>query len=101
MHRRVTITTYSIALKLTIRPDIKQSARGVIRTSTEGVAVGEELNGIDIRVVCGERLDALLLADIPKLGKSVTGTRHELVVIERVDAQAHDVSEMVGKLVHL
>lgn len=46
-------------------------------------------------------LHALLLADIPQLRESVASTRDELVVVEGVDAQAHHIAEMVGKLVHL
>lgn len=46
-------------------------------------------------------LHALLLSDVPELGESVASTRDELVVVERVDAQAHNVAEMVGEFVYL
>lgn len=45
-------------------------------------------------------LDTLLLSDVPQLRKRVASTRHKLVVVKRVDAQAHDIAEMVGKLVY-
>ena len=48
-----------------------------------------------------KRLHTLLLSDIPELGESITSTRDELVVVERVDAQAHNVAKMIGKLVYL
>lgn len=51
--------------------------------------------------MCGESLDTLLLSDVPKLCESVASTGDELVVVKRVDAQAHDVAEMVGKLLKL
>lgn len=49
----------------------------------------------------GESLHALLLTDIPQLSEGIAGAGDELVVVEGVDAQAHDIAEMVGKLVHL
>lgn len=49
----------------------------------------------------GEGLHTLLLADIPQLSEGVASARNELVVVERVDAQTHHVTQMVGKLVHL
>jgi hypothetical protein len=93
--------SYLVRSKFAIGADVEKTARCVVRTSTKSVSVGEELNSVDVGVVGGEGLDTLLLADIPQLSKGVAGTRHELVVVERVDAQAHDIAEMVGKLVHL
>ena len=49
----------------------------------------------------GESLDALLLSDVPELRESVASTGDELVVVERVNAQAHYVAEMVGEFMHL
>ena len=49
----------------------------------------------------GKGLHTLLLPDIPELGEGVTGTGNELVVVERVDAQAHDIAKMVGEFGHL
>lgn len=51
--------------------------------------------------MCGERLDALLLTDIPQLRERVASTGDEIVIVHGVDAQAHDITQMVGKLVQL
>lgn len=45
-----------------------------------------------------EGLDGLANTDVPQFGEHVAGTRDKDVVGSRVDADAHDVSEMVGKL---
>lgn len=87
--------------ELTIGTDIEQTAGSVIRSSTEGITIGEELNGVDVRVVGGEGLHALLLANIPQLGERIAGAGDELVVVERVDAQAHDIAKMIGEFVYL
>lgn len=92
-------SSYRVALQLAVGTNIKQTAGCVVGTGTEGIAVGEVLDGVDVRVMCCESLDALLLADIPELGEGVAGTGHELVVVERVDGQTHDIAEVVGKLV--
>jgi len=49
----------------------------------------------------GESLNTLLLSNVPKLCEGIAGTRNELVVVERVDAQAHDIAEMIGKFLQL
>lgn len=59
------------------------------------------MNGVDVRVVGGKSLNTLLLSDVPKLSESIARTRNKLVVVEGVDAQAHDVAEMVGKFLEL
>jgi len=97
----IIIHTYSVTLKFAIRTNVKQSARRVVRASTESVSVGEELNRIDVGVVCRKGLAALLLTNVPQLGESIASTRHELVVVERVDAQAHDVAQVVGEFCDL
>ena len=93
--------TYSVALQFSVGADIEKTARSVVGTSTESVSVGEELNGVDVRVVGGESLDTLLLSNVPKLCEGVASTGNELIVVEGVDAQAHDIAEMVGKLLQL
>ena len=65
------------------------------------MTVGEVLDGVDVRIVRRERLNALLLPNVPKLSKSVARTRDELIVVDRVDAEAHHVTQMIGKLVQL
>ena len=82
-------------MEFAIRTNVKQPARSVVGAGTKRVAVGEELDGIDIRVVRRERLYTLLLPNVPKLGKGITGAGDELVVVERIDTQAHHITKMV------
>lgn len=96
-HCLLSFTTYSVALELAIRTNVEKSARGIVGTSTESVSVREELNGVDVGVVCCKGLAALLLTDVPQLGESIASTGNELVVVERVDAQAHDIAQVVGE----
>lgn len=65
------------------------------------MSIGEELNGVDIRLVTSEGLDSLSSADIPELSESIASTGDESVLVGRVKADAHDVAEMVGKLSNL
>lgn len=90
-----------VALQLSVGADVEKTARSVVGTSTKSVSVGEELDGVDVRVVSSEGLNALLLSNIPELGESIASTGNELIVVERVDAQAHNVAEMVGKFLQL
>jgi len=82
-------------LELAIRTNIEEPARGIVRTGTESVSVGEELDGVDVGVVCCKGLAALLLTDIPQLSERIASTGHELVVVKRVDAQAHNIAQVV------
>jgi len=93
--------TYGVTLQFPIGPDVEETTRRIIRPGTEGVAVGEELDGVDVRVVRSKRLHTLLLSYIPQLSECVAGSRHKLVVVEWVYAQAHDVAKVVRKLMYL
>lgn len=99
--RRQFKKTYGVALQLSVGADVEKTARSVVGTSTKSVSVGEELDGVDVRVVSSEGLNALLLSNIPELGESIASTGNELIVVERVDAQAHNVAEVVGKFLQL
>lgn len=60
------------------RAGIEQAAGRVVRTRTEGFAVREELNGVDIRFMTSERqLGARTVTDIPQLRVGIAGARHE------------------------
>ena len=65
------------------------------------MAVGEELDGVDVGLVAGKCLDRLSGANVPELGKGIAGARDECVLVGRVEADAHDVAEVVGELGHL
>ena len=92
--------TDRVRLHLSVRTDIEETAGCVIGAGAEGVSTGEILNGVDIGVVSSECLHTFLLADIPEFGEGVAGTGDELVGVEGVDAQAHDIAQMVGKFVY-
>lgn len=89
---------YRVHVQLTISPDIEESASCVVGASSKGHSVGEELDGIDVGFVTGECLNSLAGADIPEFGESITRSRHKDVGIRRVDAQTHDVAQMVCEL---
>ena len=87
-------STYTINVELPVGTDIEQAAGGVIRTGDKRVTIGEELNGVDVRLVCGKGLDGLSCTDIPQLGKRITSARDEGVLVGRVKADAHDLHEV-------
>ena len=62
------------------------------------MTIREELDGVDVGLVASEGLDSLTSTNIPELGESIASTRDESVLVGRVKADAHDVSEMVGEL---
>ena len=45
----------------------------------------------------GKGLDSLSGTDIPKLRKSIASARDEDVLVGRVDADGHDITQMVGE----
>lgn len=94
-------TTHRIALKFPVCANVKQPTRRIIGTCAKSVAIGEELNGVDIGVVSSKGLTALLLPNVPKLGECVAGARNKLVVIQWVYAQAHHISKVIRKLCDL
>lgn len=92
------IGAYAIEIKFPVGTNIEEPAGGVIRTCYERVTVGEELNGVNVRLVTGKRLNGLASSNIPQLGKSVAGTRDEGVLVRWVQADAHDIAQVVGEL---
>lgn len=49
----------------------------------------------------GKSLDGLTGTDIPKLGESVAGARDEDVLVGRVDADGHDIAQVIGEFGNL
>lgn len=90
--------TNLVDVELAIGTNIKQTARSVVGTSAKGVAIGEELDGVDVRLVTSKSLHSLAGTDIPQLGESVAGTGNEDVLVGRVDADRHHIPQVVGKL---
>lgn len=62
---------YLVGVEFPIGTDIEETAGGVIGTGTEGVSVGEELNGVDIGFVTSKGLDSLAGTDIPKFSEGI------------------------------
>lgn len=62
------------------------------------MTIGEKLDGVDIGLVASECLYGLAGANIPKLSERIASTRHKGVLVCGVQADAHDVAQMVGKL---
>lgn len=65
------------------------------------MAIGEELDGVDIGLVAGKCLNRLSGTDIPELSESIAGSRNEGVGVRGIKADAHHVSEMVGEVNNL
>lgn len=95
------MVTNLVNVKFAVGTDIEQTAGSVVGASAKGVAIREELNGVDVRLVASKRLHSLAGTDIPQLGESVAGTGHEDVLVGRVDADRHHIAQVVGKLSHL
>lgn len=82
----------SVSVDLSVGTDVEETARRVIRTSDEGVAIGEALDGVNVRLVTGEGLDgSLTITVIPQLGGGITGARAEGVVAIP-DRDGHNVT---------
>lgn len=90
--------THLICVELSVSADVEEAAGSIVRSSTKGISVREELNGVDIRFVTREGLHSLARTNIPQLGERVASTGYKDVVVGGVDADAHHISEMVGKL---
>lgn len=65
------------------------------------MAVGEELNGVNIGLVASKSLNGLAGSDIPKLGEGIASTGNESVLVGRVQADAHHIAKVVRKLGNL
>lgn len=90
--------SYAVLIELSIGTDIKQTASSIIRTSDKGMAIWKELNRVDIRFVSRKGLNGLASSNIPELRKRITSTRDEGVLVGWIDANAHDVAQMIGEL---
>lgn len=62
------------------------------------MTIGEKLDGVDIGLVPSEGLHSLARTYVPQFSEGIAGTRNEGVLVCRVQANAHDIAEMVGKL---
>ncbi len=94
-------STYAVEVKFRIRSNVEKPTCGIIGTCVQRVAIWEEVDGVDIRFVAGERLHSLAGANIPQLSEGVAGTRNKRVLVCGIQADAHDIAQVVGKLHNL
>ena len=90
--------TDGVLVQLSIGSNVEQATGGIVGAGAKGVAIGKELDGVDVRQVAGESLNGLAGPNIPQLGKAIAGAGDEDVLVGGVDADAHDVTEVVGEL---
>jgi len=85
-----------ILVDLVVGTDVEQTARRVVGTGDESVAIGEELHGVDVGLVASEGLDAGSLVvvgtHIPELTGGVARTGDKGVVVHR---NAHHITSVV------
>lgn len=96
-------TQYLVALvnvEFTICTNVEETAGSIIRARAECISVGEELDSIDVRFVSGESLNSLSGTNIPEFRESIAGARDEDVLVGRVNADRHDVAQVVGEFSH-
>ena len=67
--------------KFLVSSDVEESASGIVGACAEGVVVGEEGDGVDVRLVPRERLDAAPRPHVPQLSRRVATPRHESVTV--------------------
>jgi len=87
--------------ELAIGANVKQSTGSIVGTCAKGIAIREELNSVDIRLMAGERLNSFASANVPKLSKGIARARDKDVGIGGIDADAHDIAKMIGELGNL
>lgn len=92
---------YLVGVEFAIRTNVEQTAGGVVRTGSESVSVGEELDGVDVGFVSSESLHRLSGTDIPQLGEGIAGARNENVLVCRVDADRHHVAKVISEFSNL
>ncbi len=91
------MNTDRILVKFTVCTDVEETAGGIVGPGTKRISIWEELDSIDVRFVASEGLNGLAGANIPEFGEGIAGAGDENVLIGRIDANAHDISEVVGE----
>jgi len=79
--------------QLLVGAQVEQAAGGVVGAGGEGQAVGEEGDGVDVRLVAGEGLAAQAVAHVPQLGRRVARAAHERARVGR-QRQRHHVARV-------
>jgi len=73
---------------------VEQPAGGVVGSSTNSLAVGEEGDGVDVGLVPHVCLNALASSDVPNLGGSVHGTGTKDVLVGRANGKGHYITRV-------
>lgn len=89
--------TYAVDVELSVGTDVEKTAGCIVGAGDKGVAIGEELDGVDVGLVTRKSLHSLASSDVPELSESVASTGDESVLICWVEADAHDIAEVVGE----
>lgn len=82
--------------ELLVGTQVKEAAGGVIGAGGKSVAIREETNGIDVRLVAGEGLSAHAFTDVPEFSRSVAGTGHKQPGVWS-QREAHDITGVAGE----
>jgi len=84
-----------ILIELHIGADVEETARAVVGAGSEGVAIREESDTVDVGFVASEGLDAsFLCAMISQFGGGVARTGDE-IILGITDGDAHHITLMV------
>lgn len=94
----ISLVTYTVDVELPVGTDIEKAAGCVVGAGDEGVAIGEELDGVDVGLVTCKSLHSLACSDVPKLGESVASTGDKSVLICWVEADAHHIAQVISEL---
>ena len=79
---------------LGVAAHIEEAAGRVVGSSTEGLAIGEEGDGVDIRLVSEVSLDALAGPYVPNLGGGVDAASNEDVGVGGRLREGHNISRV-------
>ena len=81
---------------LGVASHVEQPAGGVVGARAEGLAVGEEGDGVDIGLVPDVGLDGLAGSDVPDLGGGIHAAGDKYILVVGVEGEAHYVPLVAG-----
>lgn len=81
---------------LGVASHVEQPAGGVVGSRTEGLAIGEEGDGVDVGLMSDVGLDGLAGPDVPNLGGGVHAASNEDILVFGVEGEAHYISRVAG-----
>ena len=81
---------------LGVASHVEQPAGGVVGSRAEGLAIGEEGDGVDVRLVSDVGLDGFACSDVPNLGGGVHAASNEDILVVGVEGEAHYIPLVAG-----